>query len=434
MLALAFLLLILVGTAALLGRPGLYTGTRLTPLQALFTATSAVCVTGLTVVDTATWFTPLGQGVLLLLIQFGGLGIITFTTLLLAALGDRLSFRHEAIVRSSTGTAVHVDSRHLVRDVVRFTLRAEAAGAAALWLLWGPELGWVDAAWPALFHAVSAFCNAGFSVFPDNLAGFQRSPLTLGVIAVLVVTGGLGFFTLRELGERRRGERARLSLHSTLALTVTVLLLLGGAALLTGLEWRGTLAGLPPLDRLANGAFMSVTARTAGFNTVDYAAASDGANFGTILLMFIGGSPGSTAGGIKTTTFAVVALLAWSRLRGQATVDVRWRSIPQAVVAQAAGIAAIAFGLVTLAVLALTVTEGGRGHFLALMFEAASAFNTVGLSTGLTPRLSGPGLALLVGLMYVGRVGVLTLAVVLSRRREQRASALTYAREDVAVG
>ncbi len=433
MLALAFLLLILAGTTALLWLPGIYTGARLTPLQALFTATSAVCVTGLVVVDTATAFTPLGQGVLLLLVQLGGLGIITFTTLLIAALGDRLSLRHEAIVRSSTGAAVQVDSRRLVRDVVRFTLAAEALGAAALWLLWAPGMGWAGAVWPALFHAVSAFCNAGFTIFPDSLVGFQRSPLTLGVIAVLVVTGGLGFFTLRELGEWRRA-RARLSLHATLAVAMSVLLLLGGAVLLTGLEWRATLAALPPLDRVVNGAFMSVTARTAGFNTVDYAAASDGANFGTILLMFVGGSPGSTAGGVKTTTFAVVALLAWARLRGQGTVDVRWRTIPDRVVAHAVGIVAIAFGLVTLAVLVLTVTDGARGTFLQLMFEAASAFNTVGLSTGLTPRLSAAGLSLLVLLMYVGRVGVLTLVVVLARPRERRATALTYAREEVAVG
>ena len=441
----SFLLLIALGTAGLKSLPGLYTGEELGWLDALFTATSAVCVTGLIVVDTATYFTPAGQAFLLLLIQLGGLGMITFTTLIILALGRRLSLRQETLATSAAEVAPHVDPARLTRDVVAFTLGIEALGAALLYLLWIPRLGWGGAAWPAVFHSISAFCNAGFSVFSDSLTGFQRDPLTLGVVMVLIVAGGIGFLTMEELYLRRKAGREgrvfRVSIHSRIVLATTAVLLAGGWVAFSLSEWRVTFSGMPVWAKAVNGLFMSVTARTAGFNTIDYGQAADGSNFATILLMSIGGSPGSTAGGLKTTTIALIGLLAWARFRGWEVTSLWGRTIPAETIQRAVGLFVAAFGLVTLAIFLFTLTEIGRvphaeagGRFLTLMFEAVSAFNTVGLSMGATGELSTPGRVLTILLMYLGRVGPLTFAAAIAMRRRRTARHFRYAHEDVVVG
>ena len=449
----SFAALIIAGTVGLRTLPGLYTGDRLGWLDALFTATSAVCVTGLIVVDTATYFTTAGQAFLLLLIQLGGLGIVTFTTVIILLLGRRVSLRQESVGGGSqlADVAPNVDFRHLTRDIIVFTLIIEAAGALLLYLAWAPRLGFDDAAWPALFHAISAFCNAGFSTFTDSLVGFNRSPFTLAVVMMLIVAGGIGFLTIEELWvqrHQRRGQRRRdsdtllprLSLHSRLVLAVTGALIAGGWLFFTLYEWNVTLDGMPHYARLLNGLFMSVTARTAGFNTIDYGQASDGANFLTILLMFIGGSPGSMAGGLKTTTVAVIGLLAWSRYRGRSTTDVMGRTIPDETIQRAVGLFVIAFGMVTLAIFIFTTTEiGAVSHvaaeagFLRYMFEAVSAFNTVGLSMGVTPDLSTAGRIVTIILMYLGRVGPLTFAAAIALRTVRRGR-FRYAYEDVVIG
>lgn len=441
----SFLLLIGLGTVGLKTLPGLYTGQPLGWLDALFTATSAVCVTGLIVVDTATYFTPAGQAFVLLLIQAGGLGMIAFSSLIIMAFGRRLSLRHEALTATTYDVAPHVDFRALARDVVRFTFAIEGVGALVLYLLWIPRLGWTGAAWPAVFHAVSAFCNAGFSTFSDNLIGFQRAPLTLLAVAALIVLGGIGFLTLEELHLWRRAERRRqpfrLSVHSRLALATTAVLLVSGWIVFTITEWGVTLARLPFWARPVNGLFLSVTARTAGFNAIDYAHAADGTNFLTIVLMSIGGSPGSTAGGLKTTTIALIGLLAWSRLRGHSVTSLWGRSIPEETIQRAVGLFVVVFGVVTTAILLLTFTEIGRvshaqagGGFLQYMFEAASAFNTVGLSMGVTADLSAPGRMIMVVLMYLGRVGPLTFAAAIALRRATPRGEFRYAYEDVVIG
>ncbi|MGD8321099.1 MAG: potassium transporter TrkG, partial [Gemmatimonadota bacterium] len=314
LLVLSFLGLILMGTVGLKVLPGLYTGEPLGWMDALFTSTSAVCVTGLIVVDTATYFTTAGQAFILLLIQLGGLGILTFTTLVILALGRRLSLHHEAVTATAAEVVPEVDFRHLVRNIVRFTFFLEAAGAAVLFLLWIRRFPAPQALWHAVFQSVSAFCNAGFSTFSDSLMGFQGSPLALSTVMALIVLGGLGFLTLEELHlrwkARKKPSPVALSLHSKLVLGVTAILIVGGGVIYAVLEWRNTLGGLPALDRMVNAFFMSVTARTAGFNTVDYHATADSTDFLTVLLMSVGGSPGSTAGGLKTTTFAVLVLAA----------------------------------------------------------------------------------------------------------------------------
>ncbi|ACY47046.1 TrkH family potassium uptake protein [Rhodothermus marinus] len=438
----SFLLLILLGTLGLKTLPGLYTGAPLSWLDALFTATSAVCVTGLIVVDTATYFTVWGQAFILLLIQLGGLGIITFTTVLIVALGRRLSLRQQALAASAVEAAPHVDYRQLARDVVRFTFLIEAAGALLLYLGFLPELGWRGAFWPAVFHAISAFCNAGFSTFSDSLVGFRTNPVVLPVIMVLIVVGGLGFLTLEELYLWRRSirerRRFRLSLHSRLVLTTTVLLLGVGWVFFVFFEWKATLAALPLPAKLLNGLFMSVTARTAGFNTIDYGAATEQTNFLTILLMFVGGSPGSMAGGIKTTTIALLVLLAISRLRGQEVPSCWSRSVPHEVVQRAVGLFVVAVAVLMLGSFVLTATEiehgvTAPGSFLKYLFEAYSAFGTVGLSMGVTPSLSTTGRWIIILLMFIGRVGPLTFAAALTIRRH-RTRQFRYAYEDVVVG
>jgi trk system potassium uptake protein TrkH len=443
LLVLSFAGLILVGTLGFKVLPGLYTGPGLSWLDALFTATSAVCVTGLIVVDTATYFTTLGQAYVLLLIQLGGLGIVTFTTLAVLALGRRLSLHHEAVTASTANVAPEVDFRQLVRSVVRFTLALEAVGALILFMAWLPRFGPVEAAGHAVFQAVSAFCNAGFSTFSDSLTGFRAAPVTLATMMALIVLGGLGFLALEEVRlwwrRRREGRRMRVSLHSRLVLVVTAFLVAGGWIAYSLLEWNHQLAGMPWWHRGLNALVMSVTARTAGFNTVDYAQNSDGSNFVTILLMSIGGSPGSTAGGLKTTTVAAIGLLALARLRGRRMTSVAGRSVPDDTIHRAVGLFVVSFGVVTAGILLFAVThlqpriDGASMTFLHYMFEAVSAFNTVGLSMGATGSLEAEGKLLTILLMYVGRVGPLTLAAAISLRR-LHTGRFRYAYEDVIIG
>ena len=443
LLVASFLALIALGTVGLVVLPGLHTGERLSWLDALFTATSAVCVTGLIVVDTATHFTAAGQAFILLLIQLGGLGILTFTTLLILALGRRLSLHHEAVTANAAEIAPDIDFKQLVKNVVRFTLAFEAGGALLLFGLWLPRFPPAEAAWHALFHAVSAFCNAGFSTFSDSLVGFRAAPVTLGVVMTLIVLGGLGFLTIEELHlrwRRRSGAPPRLSLHSRLVLAVTAILLLGGWLGFATLEWGNTMAAMPPWEKILNGLFMSVTARTAGFNTVDYSATAQSTSFLTILLMSIGGSPGSTAGGLKTTTVAIVALLAVARMGGHQVTSVQHRSIPEETVQRAVGLFSVGFLVVTAAILLYAVFQPASGagagsrSFLSWMFEAVSAFNTVGLSMGATSELTPAGKVLTIVLMYLGRVGPLTFAAAIALRRPTLAGEFRYAYEDVIIG
>jgi trk system potassium uptake protein TrkH len=436
----SFALLVAIGAVGLRCLPGLYTGQPLGWTDALFTSASAVCVTGLTVADTATYFTFRGQLFVLCLIQVGGLGIVTFTSLIIVALGRRLSLRNQAVSTGSAEVAPHVEPGHLLRDVVLFTFAFEALGAAALYGLWVPRLGWAGAAWPAVFHSVSAFCNAGFSTFSDSLVGSRGETSVLVVIMLLIVVGGIGFLTLEELylfqKARRRERRFRLSLHSRIVLVTTAALIALPWPLFVVLERGDTLAGLGTVDAWTNALFLSVTARTAGFNTVDYGQASVGANFLTVLLMAIGGSPGSTAGGLKTTTVALIALLAWSRLRGEEVTSAAGRSIPGETIQRAVGLFVVTFAVMAVGtlVLATAETEAGRPRdFLRYLFEAVSAFNTVGLTMGATPQLTLTGKVTAILFMFAGRVGPLVLGAALVLRRHP-SGPVRYAYEDVVVG
>jgi trk system potassium uptake protein len=433
----SFAALIIIGTLGLMYLPGLYTGEPLNWLDALFTSTSAVCVTGLIVVDTATYFTLGGQAWILLMIQLGGLGMITLSSMIIVALGKRLSLKHDAIHTDIYRAAPHVNTRSLTLDVLRFTIIFEAIGAFVLYILWIPRFGWVGAAWHAVFHSVSAFCNAGFSTFSDNLMHFQEAPVSLFAIMILIVAGGLGFLTLEEFYMRyqagKRKRNFRISLHSRLVLATTTGLILIGWILFAVFEEGRTLKHLSFPHQATNSLFMSVTARTAGFNTIDYDLAGDSSNFLTILLMTIGGSPGSTAGGLKTTTFALIGILAWSRLMGYEMTNFASRSIRKETTERAVGLTVMAFTLVAAGIFLLTAIQPASGRFLGQMFEVVSAFNTVGLSMGETPALNSAGRFLVIILMFFGRVGPLTLAAAIAIK-QYHGIIFRYAYEDVVVG
>ena len=431
--------LIAAGTLALKFLPGIYQQASLNWTDAIFTSTSAVCVTGLIVVDTANYFTFWGQALILLLIQLGGLGMLVLTSAIIMAIGGRISLGTENLAAGGRQVRPQISARQLIVDIVRFTFLIEAAGALTLYCCWGPKLGWQAAIWPSVFHSISAFCNAGFSTNTDSLVSFQDSPLTILTISILIIAGGLGFIIIEELKEyylKSRKSPRRFSLHTKLVLTTSFVLLMGGWGLFTILEWRGVLSGMSLIEKLTNSWFMSVTPRTAGFNTIDYAAAKDSSNLLTIILMMIGGSPGSTAGGMKTTTFALLGLLAWSRLRSQQTPSFARRSIPMETIHQATGLFVITTGIVFAGVILLTTVDDIHGtaqDFLGIVFESVSAFCTVGLSMGVTTDLTVEGRWIIIILMFVGRTGPLAIAAALVVRLP-KTGRFRYAYEDVSLG
>lgn len=440
----SFATLILIGALGFLLLPGLYHGPALGALDALFTSTSAVCVTGLIVVDTATRFTFWGQLWILALIQLGGIGLITLATSIIGALGRRLSLRSEMTSVALIQRDEDLPIWQLARRVARFTLLVEAAGAGLLFLVWLPRFPVIEALWHAAFHAVSAFCNAGFSTFTDSLESFADSPLTLVITSALIVIGGLGFLTIGELGRWRRADghrRRRLSSHSYAVVATTAALLVAGAISYAMMEWDGVLGPFPVHHKLTNAWFMSVTARTAGFNSVPYGQLGNQAAFLTILLMFVGGSPGSTAGGLKTTTLAVLAALAWSRIRGRRFVELHGRSIPEGTIERTVSLTLLAFGVMTAAFFALNVASAGPGTvqaqhdaFLPLAFECTSAFATVGLSMGTTSVLTAGGKLVVIALMFLGRVGLLSFFSAVLLRRGRVGADYRRASEDLMVG
>jgi trk system potassium uptake protein TrkH len=404
-------------------------------LDALFTSTSAVCVTGLIVRDTPRDFSLLGLVVILLLIQFGGLGIMTLAAMFGAARGQKVSMRARMIVRD---TLVAQDPHAVGRTlglIALFTFSVEAIGAALLYLRWvlGGETP-VRAAWLAVFHAISAFCNAGFSLFSNSLEDYSADPLVNIVIGGLIVVGGLGMPVVLDLWHtarlRQMGRRARLTLHTRLTLTTTGCLLLLGFVGFWLLEWTHIMLRQDWAEAFWSAGFQSITPRTAGFNTVPMGALTEATKFLLVLLMFVGASPGSTGGGVKTTTLAVVSVLARAMILGESRVQAFRRAIPEQVRHRAVAILILFGGSVLLWTFALCISEGGR--FIDVLFETVSAFGTVGLSTGMTPTLTRFGRVAIILAMYIGRVGPLTLALAMARRKP--AVELAYPEEPVMVG
>ncbi|NBP88971.1 MAG: hypothetical protein EBU59_10795 [Planctomycetia bacterium] len=398
----------------------------LSVIDAAFTATSACCVTGLTVRSTAEDFSPFGQGVILLLIQLGGLGIMTITTLLLFQMGGEATVRQRAVIAETLGIKSGRGIRKLALTVLLVVLASELVGFVLLSLAtWGSREP-LDVVWRAAFHSVSAFCNAGFSLGDDSLVAYDDNVAINLIICGLVIVGGLGFPVLFDIASRLRRREPlweRLHMHSKLMLLGTAVLLTFGAVSFWIIEWDGILVGRPLSTRVLLGLFHSTTCRTAGFNTVDYGTLSSATLFLTILLMAIGAGPGSTGGGFKVSTFMTLLVRAGASFRGQERANFAKRTIPEQAVERATATALIFGAIAVAALVALLVVENGRlaaerpRWFLDALFECISALGTVGLSTGITAALSVPGKSVLIILMLLGRLGPITVAVALSRQR-----------------
>ena len=435
----SFLGLILLGTA-LLKLPAATPPDRpIGWIDALFTATSATCVTGLVVRDTGTEFTLFGQLVILGLIQAGGLGLLTFSLFILALFRGRVSLAQRSVFEQ---TLAHQAGHRLwpvLRLVILFTFATEGIGALLLFLRWLPEMGAGRAAYNAVFHAVSAFCNAGFGLRPDSLTAWRGDAWIVLTVSALIVLGGLGFFTVFEVAESRR-MRTPISVHSKLALTVSAGLTVLGTVLIWILEAGRGFSGMGEGEKLLAAFFQSVTTRTAGFNTVDLAQLAPGTLFLMTLLMFIGGSPGSCAGGIKTTTIGVLIMATLTRLKGHVNVNAFRRTLREVTVNNALTIALWgAIGAVAaLFALILLQSPGGnvaqeRSLFFDYLFETISALATVGLSTGITADLSPASRVLVALLMFLGRMGPLTLASSLAGSHGA-VDDWQYAQEEVMLG
>lgn len=418
--AVAFVAASVVGAALLSIPAATQAGSRANPLTALFTAASAVCVTGLAVVDTAGYWSSLGEWIILGLIQIGGLGVMTLTSLVVLIVGRRLRLRQRLLAAAEAGAVDLGEIRHLLRGVATLSFLSEAVATVALtarfWL--GHDIPLRRAAYLGLFHAVSAFNNAGFSLFSDSMVGYNRDPMLLLVLAVTVVVGSLGFPVWLQIRRHVRNPR-RWSLHAKLTIAASAALLLAGWVTLALLEWTNsaTLGPMSTADALVNALFHSVVPRSAGFNSLDIVALREPSRLITEILMFIGGGSASTAGGIKVTTFAVLGAVIWAEIRGDPDVVVFERRIPVRTQRHALTVALLAIGVMVVGTIILLSTSDLPRE--ALFFEAVSALGAVGLSMNLTPLLPDASQLLVVALMILGRIGPPTLfaALVLRDRR-----------------
>lgn len=388
---------------------------------ALFTSTSAVCVTGHAIVDTPTYWTTFGHVVIVGLIQVGGFGIVLAASVLLLLARRSLGLWGRTLTRSESQAVTASDVRRVVVSVALFTLAVEGVIAVALTLRFyfglGLDLG--DAVWRGIFHAISAFNNAGFALYSDNLLGFQSDWFIIVPIGTAIIVGGLGFPIAMDI-KRTGGLGPRLSLHSKLTLWGTAVLLVGGTVAFLLTEWTNqkTLAPMDGPTKLLSAWFQSVTTRTAGFNSISIGDMRDESWLISDMLMFVGGGSGSTAGGVKVATFAVLGLIVLGEARGDQPAEAFRRRIPVPLQRQALAVAFLAINAITLATLALMmITPYG---FDRLIFECISAFSTVGLSTGITADLGTAGQMILVALMYIGRVGPLALVAALAARQRRR--------------
>jgi trk system potassium uptake protein TrkH len=426
-----FAALIALGTVLLMLPWSTATGEPAPLLTALFTSTSAVCVTGLAVVDTGTFWSPLGQTIVMLLIQLGGLGIMTGATLLFVFLGKRVSMGDRMVAQEALGTRGPGAVVGLVKRIAVATLAIEAVGAILLLPELVSDYGGLDGARMALFHAISAFNNAGFDLFGGfrSLASYQSSPYVLFILGSLIAVGGLGYIVLEDVFKRR--SFSGLTFESKLVLIVSVGLWLLGAILVFSAEAGNpdTMGALSWSDKIVNSLFHSASYRTAGFSTLPMNMASDASQFFALGLMFIGGAAGSTAGGIKVGTFAVLLLAVLSALRGQSQVGVFRRAISFQTVSRALVVVALAAGLVMIVTLLLSFVESKP--FLWLLFEVTSAVGTVGLSTGITPDLAAISKVALIVAMFAGRVGLLAAVTLLTQSKPAR---VKYGEDYVRIG
>ena len=421
LIAFGFGFAVLTGTSLLMLPVATSSGERPSFVDALFTATSATCVTGLAVVDTGGHWSTFGEVVIMLLMQIGGLGIMTMATVIALVVSRRLGLRARLLIQAETKTLRLHDVRRVLFAIVAFSFAVEAVVMAILTVRFAThyEMSWGQAAYEGTFHAISAFNSGGLSLYSDSMTRFVRDPIVSLTVALAVLLGGIGYLVVFELSQNWRRPR-EWSVLTQLTLAVTVAMVVIGSTAITVAEWRNerTFGPLDVPDKLIAGFFASVMPRSGGLNSVDIGAMSQESLLTQVILMFIGGGSTSTAGGIKVTTFGLLAFVIWAEMRGEAHVHVGHRRIPESNQRQALAIALMGIGLVMAGTLVLL---GITDHPLdRVLFEATSAFGTVGLSTGITPDLGRAGQLVVVALMFIGRIGPLTLASALALRERDR--------------
>jgi len=433
---LSFIALILFGSVLLLLPVSTHHG--ITFVDALFTSTSAVCVTGLIVRDTPVDFTVFGISIILLLIQFGGLGIMTFSLGLLSMFANNLSLKWRFTFQGLYSDFRAIPIRSLLKRIVLYTFIIESVIAAVLFTQFIRDFSFLPALGHAVFHAVSAFCNAGFSTFSDSLIGYGNNPLVILPVSMGVILGGLGFIVLYELRRypflRNSSWNSRLSLHSRFVLIITAILILSGTAGFLVLEWNYSLRTMPIWERIQASFFQSITCRTAGFNTVDISLLRQNTLYMMIVLMFIGGSPGSIAGGIKTTTVGVMAMLIYSKFKGARQIVLWNRGLDHDTVDRCTTLIILSMVFVIIASFAVLTIHDFDIHnsFLSAVFEVVSAFGTVGLTMGATGHLSQEGKILICIVMFIGRLGPLTLIMALTSMKKD--INIEYPEEHIMIG
>lgn len=413
-IATTFGLLILLGSLLLMLPVSTRDGKGCDFLRALFTATSATCVTGLTPFDTYTQWSGFGQAVLLCLIEIGGLGFMSMATLFVFLLRKRIGLKQRMVMAQALSLNDMEGVVRLQRTVIFGSVAVEAVGAAILTLYFIPRFGFSKSLWLGVFHSISAFCNAGFDIFGflepgASLAVFQNDPVVLLTLGALVVIGGLGFLVWEELASKKPFKQ--MTVYTRLVLATTGVLLLSGWVVTCLLEWNNpqTLGSMSLGGKLLNGLFQSITLRTAGFAAIDQAKLTEGGKAASMVLMLIGGSSGSTAGGLKTVTFVVLVLFIWARLRGRSTVCAFRRTIPNSQVLDAMTLASAMLLLSMFGAVFICATSPVT--FTNALYEAVSALATVGLTAGTTLSLSVPAQCLIILYMYFGRVGILTISL-----------------------
>lgn len=434
-IAAGFAIIILIGSLLLALPAASATGEPVSWFDALFTSTSAVCVTGLVVRDTGTAYSRFGHVILMVLIQTGGLGFMTFATLIFRLLRKNLTLHERMIVRESLNEERMNGLVQMIQWVAVSTLTIELAGAALLSIRMIPQYGVGDGIFYAIFHSVSAFCNAGFDLFGNfaSLTAYRGDWLVNLTVIALVVLGGLGFTVLGDVFDKRRMERLRL--HTKLVLATYGILMAIGFLFVLLVEWNNpaTLGELSVHEKLLAALFQSVTLRTAGFNTIDQAALRPATKLVDCMLMFIGAAPASTGGGVKVTTFAVMMLVVRMVARGEDSISVFHRRLERGLVQRAVAIMLLAFGIVLADVLALSLMQPGA-DLLDIAYECASAMGTVGISAIGTPGLNLPSKILILLTMYFGRVGPLSLALLLAKRQRSQQEFYRYPEERVMIG
>lgn len=417
-LAIGFIVVILIGGTILSLPMSSVTGEATNFLDSVFTATSATCVTGLVVVDTGTHWNIFGQTVIMILIEIGGLGFMSFATFITVLMGRKITLKSRLLMQEAMNTFGIQGVVKMMLKVMQFAFAIQFVGVLFLSTQFIPEYGLSKGLFYSLFHSVSTFCNAGFDIFGDfaSYTIYYNNPVILLTVSSLIAIGGLGFTVILELYNFRRDKK--LSLHSKVVLYITGILIIGGALCFFIMEYNnpGTMQAMSLRDKMVNSIVASITPRTAGINSISTTDMTTSGKFLTVILMFIGGSPGSTAGGVKTSTIGIVLGGIICVIRGHEDVELFKKRIPKDLVYKAMAIIGIAMCLVCVVTMFLTVTEPGQ-DFLALLYETTSAFGTVGLTLGVTPTLSDPGKMIIITLMYLGRVGPLTVALALLSRK-----------------